>query len=245
MDTVFTDAPAWPDSPQQRDSRFDNEPPLEERIMLEFEEALERDGITARVAELLESASRCPPVIADEAVAGKAGDLCKLARDVEKRINDAREKHNRPLLNAQRALKGKADGVFAPLATAVANIRSALNHYMAEQSRQRAEEQRRVDEAARLAREAAAKAAPDAPPPVIEAPKIEVPVARGDLGARVGARTVWRHEIEVPIAKLPKALLESAPVREAIDKVIAAQVRAGTREIKGVRIWSEQEAAVR
>jgi hypothetical protein len=79
----------------------------------------------------------------------------------------------------------------------------------------------------------------------VEPVKVAAPVARGDLGSRVGTRTVWRHEIEVPIAKLPKQILEAAPVREAVDKAIAAAIRAGNREIKGVRIWSEQEASVR
>jgi hypothetical protein len=75
--------------------------------------------------------------------------------------------------------------------------------------------------------------------------KVAEPVARGDLGSRVGTRTVWKHEIEVPIAKLPKAILENEKVRAAVDQVIGAMVRTGTREIKGVRIWSEQVADVR
>lgn len=227
-----------------RDPRHDNNPPLEERVMLEFEEDLERQGIKARVAELLESAARVP-AITDDTIAGKVGDLCKLARDVEKRIADAREKHNRPLLNAQRALKGKADNIFGPLGEAINSVRQRLNVYVSDQARKRAEEQRKAEEEARLAREAAAEISPELAEQ-IEAPKVEArPIARGDLGASVGTRTVWRHAIEVPIKQLPKAVLESEPVREAIDKVIAAMIRAGNREIKGVKIWSEQEAAVR
>jgi hypothetical protein len=253
MATVFDNVPEWPET-QARDPRYDNAPPLEERVMLEFVEELERDGITARVQELIESAGRVPEKIENDTIAGKVGDLCKLARDVEKRINDAREKHNRPLLNAQRSLKGKADGVFAPLANAIANVRARLNSYMAEQARKADEERRRAEEEARRIRQEqerqareAEEAGRPAPEPLVtvEPVKVAEPVARGDLGARVGTRTVWKHEIEVPVAKLPKAILESAPVREAVDKVIAAQVRGGTREIKGVRIWSEQEAAVR
>lgn len=251
--TVFSDVQPWPET-KTRDTRFDNQPPLEDRIMLDFEEELERDGITARVQELLDSAGRVPAAIDDDRVAGKVGDLLKLTRDVEKRINDAREKHNRPLLNAQRSLKGKADGIFAPLLNATTIVRQRLNAYMSEQAR-KAEEARRAAEAEarRIREEQEARAATEveagrpAPEPIVEVAPVKVaePVARGDLGARVGTRTVWRHEIEVPIAKLPKAILEAAPVREALDKVIAATIRAGTKEIKGVRIWSEQEAAVR
>lgn len=244
METVFDNVPDWPETETRRDPRFDNAPPLEERVMLEFEEDLERQGIKARVAELLESAQRVPE-ITDDTIAGKVGDLCKLARDVEKRIADAREKHNRPLLNAQRSLKAKADNIYSPLQIAIAQVRGKLNAYVAAEARRREDERRKAEEEARLAREAAAEISPELAEQ-IEAPRAEPkPIARGDLGASVGTRTVWRHAIEVPIKQLPKAVLESEPVREAIDKVIAAMIRAGNREIKGVKIWSEQEAAVR
>lgn len=243
---VFNDVPDWPErATTQRDPRFDNQPPLEERVMLEFEEELERDGIKARVQELLESAARVPE-INDDAIAGKVGDLLKMTRNVEKQIGDTRERHNRPLLNAQRSLKGKADGIFALLGDATNSVRQRLNVYVSDQARKRAEEQRRREEEARKAREAAAAVSPELAEQ-IEVPKAEAPkpIARGDLGANVGTRTVWRHEVEVPIAKLPKAILENEKVRAAIDQVIAATIRAGTKEIKGVRVWSEQEAAVR
>lgn len=255
MATAFPDVPAWPDADQLssgRDARHDNAPPLEERVMMEFVEELERDGITARVSELLDSAGRVPPIDSDT-IAGKVGDLCKMAADVSKRIESAREKHNRPLLNAQRSLKARADAVFAPLAVAISGLRTSLNNYMAEQARKAAEERRKAEEEARRLQEEQAKRAAEAaernepppPPPVIEPAKVEAPVARGDLGARVGTRTVWKHEIEVPIAKLPKAVLENERVRAAVDQVIGQMIRSGTKEIKGVRIWSEQEASVR
>jgi hypothetical protein len=255
MATVFSDVPSWPaaKAEQTRDPRYDNQPPLEERIMLEFVEDLEREGLTARIQELCESAGRVPE-ITSEAIAGKVGDLCKLARDVEKRVADAREKHNRPLLSAQRSLKGKADGLLHPLVVAISDVRGRLNGFMAEQARIADEKRRKAEEEARRIREEqerqareAAEAGRPAPEPIVtvEPVKVAEPVARGDLGARVGTRTVWKHEIEVPIAKLPKGILENEKVRAAVDQVIGSMVRSGTREIKGVRIWSEQEAAVR
>lgn len=252
MATVFQDVPDWPEG-KARDPRYDNQPPLEDRVMLDFEEELERGGVKARIQELVESAGRVPP-ITDDAIAGKVGDLCKLARDVEKRVADAREKHNRPLLNAQRSLKGKADGLLHPLLVAISDVRTKLNGYMADQARIADEKRRKAEEEARRIREEqeraareAEKAGRPAPEPVVtvEPVKVAEPVARGDLGSRVGTRTVWKHEIEVPIAKLPKGVLENEKVRAAVDQVIGSMVRSGTRDIKGVRIWSEQEAAVR
>lgn len=252
MATVFDNVPEWPET-KARDPRFDNEPPIEDRVMLEFEEELEREGVKARIQELVESAGRVP-AITDDSIAGKVGDLCKLARDVEKRVSDARERHNRPLLNAQRALKGKADGMLHPLLVAISDVKTKLNGYMAEQQRIAEEKRRKAEEEARRIREEQERAAREAaengnpaPEPIVEVEPVKVaePVARGDLGARVGTRTVWRHEIEVPIAKLPKSILENEKVRAAVDQVLGAMVRTGTREIKGVRIWSEQVADVR
>lgn len=253
--TQFDDVPPWPEQkPAPRDQRHDNQPPLEERLTMEFEEDLARDGISARVAQLLESAGKVPDAIEDAATAGKVGDLLKMTREVERRIEEAREKHNRPLLNAQRALRGKAEGVFAALNMKATEVRQRLNHYVAEEDRKRREEeQRRAAEARRIqeeqerqAREAEEAGRP-APEPAVEVRPVPVakPVARGDLGAKVGGRTVWKHEVEVSIAKLPKEILESEDVKQAVDKVISAMIRAKVRTIKGVRIWSEQEASVR
>jgi septal ring factor EnvC (AmiA/AmiB activator) len=251
---IFEEVPPWPDRQPQRDQRLDNNPPLEDRILLDFEDDLEAAGITARVRELIESAEKAPDKIEDDRTAGKVGDLVKMARAVEQRIEEAREKHNRPLINARSALKAKADGVFAGLGGKVVELRQRLNAYIAEQDRIRREEERRREAEAkrireeqdRLAKEAEEAGRP-APEPAVEvvARPVAAPIARGDLGAKVAGRTVWKHEIEVPIAKLPKTILETAGVREAVDKAIAAQIRGGTREIRGVKIWSEQEAAVR
>lgn len=249
MASVFKDVPEWPKqtSQHQQASLGHNQPPLEESLMMEFQDDLDREGITARVAQLLESAGKMPTEIGDDTVAGKVGDLCKMATDVEKRINAVREKHNRPLLNAQRALKGKADGMYAPLSNAIAGIRTRLNRYMADQARKVAEERRIAEEEASKARLAAIEAAPAMAPQIeeqIATPVIEKPVARGELGSKVGTRTVWKHEIE-SVRQLPDRLLKHPNVIEALNKVVAAEIRGGARDIKGVRIWDEQEAVVR
>lgn len=258
--TAFTDVPEWPGEKSGdqlesgRDARHDNQPPLDERISMEFEEQLRADGLLERIADITASAGRVP-AIDSQIIAGKVGDLIAQGRAAGKAVEERRETHNRPLLNAQRALKGRADGLLAPMIQAIDGVKRSLDAYMAEESRKAREAERAAQEQARIAREAAEKAAleaakagepaPPPPPPVIEPARVEQPVARGDMGARVGTRTVWKHEITVPIAKLPKAILENAKVVDAINSVIAAQIRAGTREIKGVRIWDEQVADVR
>lgn len=238
----FDSGSSQPFAASERDPRYDNQPPLEQRIMLEFEEDLDREGVKSRIAELLANAAKAPPCDS-EAIAGKIGDFCRQASEIEKHVNAAREKHNRPLLNAQRALKGKADELVGPLLSAVARLRTDLNAFMAAEARKAREEQARRDREAMEARAAAAEVAPQLAEQIQAAP-VEKPIARGELGAKVGTRKVWHHEIE-SVRQLPDRLLKNPRVIEALDKVIAAEIRAGTKEIKGCRIWSEDEAVVR
>lgn len=251
MATAFDKQDAWHgDAPVDR---HHNQPPLEERLVMDFEEQLRDDGLTKRIDDIVTSASKVPDVI-DQTVAGKIGDLIAMARTCRKAVEERRETHNRPLLNAQRALKGRADALLAPLDTAINAVKRSLDAYMAEEARKADLARREAEEQARIAREAAEEAAreasandqpaPTPPPPVIEPAHIEQPVARGDMGTRVGTRTVWKHKIE-SVRQLPDAILKNERVVEALDKVIAAQIRGGAREIKGTTIWSEQVADVR
>lgn len=229
-----------------QDPRHGNNPPLEEQVMLEFVEDLEAQGITAKISELVDAAARAPKCESEE-VAGKIGDFCKQARDVEKRINDTREKYNRPLLNAQKTLKGKMDAMLQPLLTAGGKLREDLNRYTREEAARRAEEQRKRDEEAQRAREALEREniAPEVIAEVVETPKIEAaPIARGDYGSRVGTVNVWHHEIQ-SVRQVPDRFLKHPKVVAALEQVIGQAVRGGEREIKGVHIWSTTEARVR
>lgn len=69
-------------------------------------------------------------------------------------------------------------------------------------------------------------------------------VVQGDYGAKVARTTNWKHEI-LSVRQLPDGILKHAKVIEALDKVIAAQVRGGTREMKGCRIYPETGIAIR
>ncbi|MDY7525526.1 hypothetical protein [Sphingomonas sp. 10B4] len=91
----------------------------------------------------------------------------------------------------------------------------------------------------------------------VSAPVVEVEVAytppapaaesvrvQGDMGAKVARVTTWHHRI-VSVRQLPDSILKHVKVIEALDKVIAAQVRSGTRELKGCEIFSETSTAIR
>lgn len=261
MSTAFADVKPWPEprpAPAGIGSNS-NAVPIEERVVADFLDALGRDGLLARVEQLTErglAQAEC----ADDDAAGRIGDFVKLAGAAAKAVEAEREKHNRPLLTAQRTLKGKADALVAPLSGAVMHVRLLLDGYMAEQRRVAAERQRQAEEQARAAREAveaearrrAEEAASSGEPTAceqeplvqIEPVKVAEPVVRGDYGARVGTSKVWKHEL-VSVRQLPDRILKHARVVEAIDKVVAAEVRGGAREIKGARIYETDQTVVR
>lgn len=264
MATAFPDVKPFPGQPNPRAVIGGNRPPLEEVIVAEFVESLRsEDGLLDRIDELV-SKGRAAGACDSEERAGRYGDFVKMAGVAAKAVEQIRERHNRPILTAQRALKGKADAIVAPLTEAVNNVRKQLDAFMAEQRRKAAEEARRLEEQRQAAIRAAeeerqrqldeARANGEIELPAMEelglpavtvAPiEVEKPAVRGDYGSRVGSQTIWKHEI-TSVRQLPDTILKHPKVIEALDKIIAAQVRGGAREIKGVRIWDEQTTVVR
>jgi len=74
-------------------------------------------------------------------------------------------------------------------------------------------------------------------------PKRAEPV-RSDAGATVSGKTVWNSEVQ-DYAKAFKMVRSNPKVQEAIAAAVSGLVRAGTREIPGVRIWSTIQATAR
>lgn len=244
-----------PEPVETRDPRYDNQPPLGERIAMEFEEDLQKDGLIERVATLEAAAGRAPKVDGPEN-AGKVGDFIKQAKALENALEAVREKHNRPLIDARTALKTRTDGLFSPIAQAVQTMRDDLNRWTREENARVERERREAEEtAARLRREAEIAAAEkeaqtgisaDHFIPEIAPRRVEAPVARGDYGARVGSVTRYEHTID-SVRQLPDRLLNHPKVLEALNKIIAAEIRSasGKCTIKGVTITPVTAAAVR
>ncbi|APL94115.1 hypothetical protein [Sphingobium indicum] len=231
-----------------------NNPPLEEQVVIDLAEALATEGITKRISDLLGSATRAPEITSRE-IAGRYADMIKQMVSAGKAVEGEREKLNRPLLTAQRALKGRADAIVAPLQDAERAARAKVKKFDDEElakERQRQKEAAAAAEAERqrlqkieddraAAESREAEAVHVEPEPVEEAAPAPV---QGDFGAKVVRTTTWKHEI-ISVRQLPDAILKHAKVVEAIDKVIAAQVRGGTREMKGVRIFPETGTTIR
>lgn len=67
---------------------------------------------------------------------------------------------------------------------------------------------------------------------------------RSDTGSTISGRTVWQSEVE-NYKQAFAAVSDDTKVREAVDAAVSRLVRAGKREIKGVRIWSTTQAVAR
>ena len=121
----FEDLKAWP----AEVDRHHNQPPLVDRVLLEFDDALRLNGLDLRVRELTASAERAPPVDSPEAC-GAAGDLIAMARAAREKVGSERDDLNGPLALAAKSLKARADAVLAPMETALADVQASLDCFM-------------------------------------------------------------------------------------------------------------------
>lgn len=259
-----------------------NEPPLEERIGMEFREALlsERPDFLLRMESAIEAVERAE--VSDEETLGKAGDLDKILRHCDSHIAETHKAVKQPYLDGGRAVDAEKNRLTGPLTDARHKLRDRMNGFMAErEAKHRAEqariaaEQRAAQEAAeraereaRAAEEAAARAAAEArtgeeraaaeraaaeaqarmeqaiaAAPLAAAVTRAEPV-RSDAGATVSGRKVWQSEVQdYTVAFM--AVEDNPKVREAIDKAIAALVKAGKTRIEGVKIWQSVQAVAR
>jgi hypothetical protein len=128
-----------------------NQPPLDESILMDFDDRLRnREGLLARIDEMEKKADEAQPCTSDES-AGRMGDFIKMASAAAKAVEEERETLNRPLLTAQRALKGKSDTYSGRALAAGAKVRAHLDAYLEKKERERRAEVARVAEIERQA----------------------------------------------------------------------------------------------
>jgi hypothetical protein len=252
-----------------------NRPPIDEQVVIDLAEALVAEGLTKRIEDLLASFGRAPEitspeiagryaeiikqmVAAQKAVEAEREKLNRPLLTAQRALKGRADAITAPLKEAEtvaRARLKKFDDHIAELE----RQREAEAQRIAEQERQRLqaiadqEAQKERDRLQAIENERAAAEAREAAVVEVQAETVEVavevttnagPIAQGDFGAKVSRTTTWKHEI-ISVRQLPDSILKHAKVVEAIDKVIAAQVRSGTREMKGVRIFAETGIAIR
>lgn len=217
------------------------------------------------VSELVAAAKQV--IIMTRVDMSQAVDLVAAIKKRQREAEDARTRITKPINEALREVNGRFKSMVAPLDEAESVLKGKmLTFQKAEEAKAREEAQRlqkQQDEADRLAREEAqrkrdeeAKQATDdetfdraeLPPAVVNAPlpvperTIIEPAIRkttfGQSGAAFTAKEVWKFEL-VDLAQVPVefTLLDSSKVNQAI--------RAGIREIPGIRVFKESVASVK
>jgi hypothetical protein len=230
-------------------------------------------GLAARKAELLGSVARAPATISDEETAGKIADLTKLIAACIKNAEADRVARKESFLEGGRVIDGVFRGITEPLIRGKADIERRLTLYqreVAEIERRRREFFAQVEraEADRLAREAAEREAAAqteanideaisadalaqqrqadavAAQKAAEANPAELSRQRSDFGAVASLRRFWDAEgIDRDTLDL-ETLRPHLPL-DALEKAVRSFIRAGGRELRGVRIFENTATTVR
>lgn len=209
------------------------------------------DQLEGRAGEV----SRCRVSNDDEAgrATALAGILADIAAGAEKKRVDLKEPH----LRAGKRIDA-AFSAFTEIAKkAKAGVVAMIDSYRREQERRAQAERERLENEARAKADAAAKAA--AAGNLIQAAQLEKAsetaaaksqdavapsMFRSSYGQSASARTEWHFEI-IDRKRLPASVTQHPKVIETYKAVIAQLVRGGTREIPGVKIFSESRTVIR
>lgn len=241
-------------------TRHHNAPPLEERIAMEFRDALLEDqpNFLARLDEFVAAVDRAE--VADDETLGKAGDLAKMLRAAKAHVDETHKAVKQPYLDGGRAVDAEKNRLSTVITDAAYRLSDVMNKFMAEREAKRrqeeqerlAEERRQAELAAQAERDRQAALGENNPEAIAEIESVAMAPAavarpepvRSDAGATVSSKTVWNSDVE-DMAKAFKAVKGDEKVQQAIRDAVARLVRAGQREIAGVRIWSTVQAVAR
>lgn len=214
----------------------------------------------ARTNDILGGVDRMPAVIDSDELASKAtsfgAQIKILARDMEKLRKDYKE----PFLDAGRKVDTFFKKEFSdPLARAVKIVEDRVRPYLVEKERlERERIQKEREEAERIAREEAERAAAlenegrnfaaeeafkKAEAAESDASRIKDhkgPIMRSDEGATASVKAEYVHEI-IDIDAIPLDALRQYFKPEDIDNAIKRFIRAGGRELPGVKIFEQKK----
>lgn len=135
-----------------------NEPPVEERIAMEFREALleDRPDFQTRYDNMLAAKDRVE--VEDDDSLGRAGDLIKLYRAAGQHIDQAHTVVKRPYLEAGRAADAEKNRLKEPLGEATRAVNDKMNAFLAKREAEARAERERIAAEQRAAAERAAAA---------------------------------------------------------------------------------------
>lgn len=194
--------------------------------------------------------------IHDDTTAGHASDFVKVLKAASTATDETHTKIKAPVLHAQRLIDGAGKKLTDKLKQHSDTVTTRITAFLHDKEA-RARLAAQID-AARLAHEAEALLAEAQQSATIEAADaaveamqeadtaaalataapIELTRTRSVMGALTGLRDNWVHEV-VDLSKVPVGYLM------VNDAVVKTAIKAGIREIPGLRIWNDARAYVR
>lgn len=173
----------------------------------------------------------------NEQAVGMAASAKKLAKEIEAR----RVEITRPSLEFQRAVNALCKQLTSPLGQIEGGLKRKAGAYLAKVEQERRKAEARAREEARKLQEALDAEAKEKG---IEAAKVQEPVmpkddpvTRTEAGS-ANLRTVWTFEVMDP-DKVPRKYCTPDP------RLIRQAVKGGVRKMAGVRIYQDQQVAIR
>lgn len=240
-----------------------NNPPVTSLLTEEYK------GLSERIEAALASAGRAPEVIEDDEVQGRFGDLIKILTKLAGESEDARKAEKQPYLDAGRDVDGFFSGLSSKIdatkrillgrCTAYLQKKEAIERAAREaEARKAAEEQARAIAAAeraqdqgdtdtaieKLAEASAAETAAVVAATEARAKPADLVRTHGAGGSVSTLKKEWTFTVE-DRAKIPLEQLRPYLSADAVDKAIKAFIKAGHRELSGVRIFEQPKAMVR
>jgi hypothetical protein len=232
----------------------------------------ENADLLRRKTELVAGLERVPAEI-DDASATKAADFIKQLTATAKDADARRVAAKEPYLAGGRAIDGFFSPIKDGLLLVKKKVEDRLTIYQrakAAEERRRREEAERLarEEAERAAKEAAERAAAMASEQDLdvaveaeraanqaradalqrqkeaEAKAADLHRTRGDLGAVASLRTTWDFEV-LDIHAIPLETIRPYLPIAAVEQAIRGYVKAGGRELPGVRIYERETTVVR
>ena len=250
----------------------DNNPP-DEATLLRADLESRSEALLKRRDELVAAFARVPAEVADDVTAGRAADFIKQIAAASKNAESTRIAEKEPHLAASRVVDGFFKAITDPLAEIKKKVEARLTAYQRKKAdderRRREEEARLAREAAELAsreaaqranavntetdlalaidaEETAARAANDAAlaKADADAKPAELSRTRSDFGSVASLRTTWTFD-GLDRSKIDLEALRQHIPEEALEKAVRAFIKAGGRELAGVRIFEHQSTVVR
>lgn len=209
--------------------------------------------LAKRADELIAGVSRMPPAIEDEATEKRAIEFAKQIGAHEKLCDGTRKAIKQPYAEAVKIVDAFFGGMVDPLKTGRDVVLRKLTAF---QTAKAEAERKAREEAARIAQEEAAKAIAAvetnadldnaiakeeqavAAVQATEATTADLSRTRGTFGSTASLRTTTEFTIE-DVNSVPREFLM------VNDAAIRAAIKAGRREIPGVKIFQKQQTVVR